>query len=406
MQLVSAVPSPPGRIFVRRLHFAMTAKDDYDVGALCRLVADNPDRALFFCDTSLFDDRTDHRLFSALLNEEGKLVIVPPVQRELEPWLATHQDHPAARAIIARDPAIQFFTLDNSGGWEDAAAEYYVKLLGIRKRLLRLELAKFEEKHGRPPDAGELDRLHRDMHRALGPRGYLLARKGAETLPAPISYTDEILVYLAVATGISSGRPVVILSKDEDLQEQFYKLQWLLDTQYRGMLLADLYRANFSRFVFHPLPGDNRDLAEAFVGQNNVLIERSEDLLDEILPTSSVFVPLYCWIVGDKLTQTLFGAEREMTRLLRVKGETGGLNTDRLAGRNCHISLAPMDVPVPLEGCAAIVQDRRGKLPSSRVEIPFLDVQQVAYCAEGFKRNVEVPLELSDLSRLRLHRGR
>ena len=37
-----------------------------------------------------------------------------------------------------------------------------------------------------------------------------------------------------------------------------------------------------------------------------------------------------------------FLAETEMKRLLNVKGDTGGLNTGKLDGRNCHIWSAPL----------------------------------------------------------------
>ena len=42
--------------------------------------------------------------------------------------------------------------------------------------------------------------------------------------------TDEWLVCLAFTTAITTGREVVILTKDADILEQSYKLQWLLDT--------------------------------------------------------------------------------------------------------------------------------------------------------------------------------
>ncbi len=50
--------------------------------------------------------------------------------------------------------------------------------------------------------------------------------------------TDESLVFETVANGIRSGRPSLLLTRDRDLLEQFYKLCWLIDTHYRAMLIA------------------------------------------------------------------------------------------------------------------------------------------------------------------------
>ena len=250
--------------------------------------------------------------------------------------------------------------------------------------------SRFEAEHGRAPDEQELAALKREIHSAYGPRGYLLANKGANAPRSPSFYTDEVLVYLAVRTGITTGRPVVILTKDEDVQEQFYKLLWLLDTQYRGMLIADLFASSPSSFVTHPMPTTDPAINDAFTG-DNILIERSDELIEQVLPEAFHFVPLYCWIVGEKLTQMIFGAEQEMTRLLHTKGETGGLNTNLLNGKNCHLWLAPLDIPMPLRGCSAIVQDRRLELSLSAAKIPIFDVNQAIYCGERFKHVIDAP---------------
>jgi hypothetical protein len=82
-----------------------------------------------------------------------------------------------------------------------------------------------------------------------------LGKKGAEAAGSRNFFTDEMLVYTAVATGLRSGRPTYILTKDEDLQEQFYKLTWLLDTHYRSMLFAH-------RFAEEPVSVSNAAYAD------------------------------------------------------------------------------------------------------------------------------------------------
>lgn len=55
------VPSPPGRRFVPRLTMTLAPKSTYDVGKFCEGVADAPEDVVFFCDTRVFDRKTDAR---------------------------------------------------------------------------------------------------------------------------------------------------------------------------------------------------------------------------------------------------------------------------------------------------------------------------------------------------------
>jgi len=231
--------------------------------------------------------------------------------------------------------------------------------------------------------------IRSNIHKMVGPRGYLIASKGDRDASSRTYYTDEALVYLATMTAITTGSEVVILTKDEDIQEQFYKLLWLMDTHYRGMLLADRYASDPFGFIHRAPPVGNERFDEVFAADNLTLIERSESLLNDILPPTCTAVPIYCWVIGDKMTSMTFMAEKEMKRLLDVKGDTGGLNTDRLDGRNCHIWLAPHALPASLRGCAAIAYDRRAPLPPSKVAIPMHDFDQTLNNMERFTHTLE-----------------
>lgn len=221
----------------------------------------------------------------------------------------------------------------------------------------------------------------------------MLAKKGAETKNPDNLLTDETLVYLAMRHGIKTGREVVILSKDEDILEQFYKLQWLLDTHYRAMLLADGYAAEPSRFVTHPMPtSSDPRLKDVFVGDDDVLVKRPLWLIRgpgaSILPLHCRPVIVHCWIVGEKATSMAFCAEREMERLLLTKAATGGLNTYRFGERNLHLWLAPLDIPRHLREYAAVAKDRRAPSASGRIEMPLFDANQATYCGEQFMHAV------------------
>jgi hypothetical protein len=388
-----SVPSPPGRHFVPRLTMSWTPKSPYDASEFCEGVADAPEDLVFFCDTSLFDRKTNARLWEALLNRESKMVIVPPVRRELEPWLASNGTHPAAKAILDGEPSVEVSGVDPEDRRGLAATEYYIELLGFRKKLAILRLEEFAEEHGRPPDDGEWRGLMARLHGDLGPRGYMLAKKGEKAKNSANLLTDETLVYLAMKMGIETGREVVILSKDEDVLEQFYKLQWLLDTHYRAMLLADAYAAEPSRFVTHPVPEDCVDLKEMFEDNDGLMVERPLWLIRghdaPILPPYCRPVTVHCWIVGEKATSMVFCAEREMERLLLTKAATGGLNTYKFGEKNLHLLLAPLEVPERLRGCAAIVRDRRTQSKSGLTEIPLFDANQSVYCGERFMHATE-----------------
>ncbi len=370
-------------------------KSPYDSGEFCQGVADAPKDVVFFCDTSLFHRKTDAKLWEALLNREGKMAIVPPVRRELEPWLASNGEHPAAQAILNGEPSVEFSGIDPDDRRGKTAAEYYIQLLGLRKRLATARLWEFEEEHGRLPEDGERRKLMERLHEDLGPRGYMLAKKGTEVKNPDIFLTDETLVYLAMKDGIETGREVVILSKDEDILEQFYKLQWLLDTHYRAMLLADAYAAEPSRFVTHPMPASSDPrLKDAFIGDDGVLVERPLRLISgpgaPILPPYCCPVTVHCWIVGERLATMVFCAEREMERLLLTKAATGGLNTYKFGEKNLHLWLAPLNMPMALRGCAAIVGDRRTRSASGLTETPLFDANQAIYTGERFMHAIEV----------------
>jgi hypothetical protein len=373
---------------------SISPKSPYDSGEFCRGVADAPANVVFFCDTNLYHRKTDTRLWDALLNREGKMIIVPPVRRELDPWLASNEAHPAARAILDGDPAVEFSGIDPQDWRGKAAAEYYIELLGLRKKLADARLWEFEEEHGRPPEDEERRKLMERLHEDLGPRGYMLATKGTEVKNPDNLLTDETLVYLAMKYSIETGREVVILSKDEDILEQFYKLQWLLDTHYRAMLLADTFAATPSRFVTYSIPKDCADLKEVFAGDDGLLVERPLRLIRgpnaPILPAYCRPVTVHCWIVGEKATSMVFCAEREMERLLHTKAATGGLNTYKFGEKNLHLWLAPCDVPEHLRGCAAIARDRRTRSASKLTEIPLFDANQAIYTGERFMRGTEI----------------
>jgi hypothetical protein len=381
-------PSPPNHRFIPRLCWTSTPKGPYSARKFAEALHGHPHRPLLYCDSSLFDEKTDSRIFDALVAGPGRTIITPGVRRELEPWLAHHEGLPIARAIRNTEGSIEVRTSDCHSGSEASAFRYYVHLLGVRKKILAARLAQFKDENGHACTPDEERKIRMQVNADLGPRGFLLAEKGAKSVGSPNRFTDEALVFSAVADAIRSGRPTILLTKDQDVQEQFYKLIWLLDTQYRGLRLADAYYANPKGFRTIPMP-KSPELDLAFEGEGNILVERTDADLRKILPTKFRFVPIQCVLFsGDYVTEMSFGAEMEMGRLLRVKGETHGFNTDKFGARNCYSWLAPLNLPMELRGFGAVGFDRRLPLEGFPETFSTLDLNQAMMTRERFQRLV------------------
>jgi hypothetical protein len=341
-----------------------------------------------FCDANCFISRTDPSVWHALLNR--RLGLVPSVVGELSSWLVNPDNNSFVRDVMVRmlnhEPGTPFEVIqfDGNDPVVRTAIEYYVNLLGFRKRLFDVLKSQFEEIRGRQPSDGELESLAK---RHFGERGYQRGKKGSESKGAKHPFADEELVVVAFFYAICCGKEVLILTRDADVQEQFYKMQWLLDTHYRSMLLADRYADAPEAFKAIPMPKEDEKVRDAFVGEDDILIERTGATPYLVLPPSSHPVNVHCLLLkgdGDHATvsEAAFCAEREMARVFRVKGQSGGLNTDRLGQRNLHIWLSPLPFQ-PQGGWACVATDCRLAVQTAR--IPLLDIQHALNTKERFR---------------------
>jgi hypothetical protein len=366
-------------------------KSPYDFSELCRTIEIAED-VQFVCDTSVVHDQVDPKFFSALLNRPAKTMLTPRVAMELEPWLARRRQHAIAKAMDSGHEAIAPLGVEEWGDAQRNAYVHYVNLLSYRKKLYSLVEYQFERDHGRPPGPQDEDEVRAKLQRDYGDRAYLLAKKGrAGSGKTPTYYTDEEVVYAAVASALRSGRETVILTRDEDLLDQFYRLMYLIDSHYRSMLIADVYLENLGSLRTHPMPS-GRDFSDVFSGRNDVLVERSMDLPNDVLPKTFAPVPIHCWLIGPLFTSMTFVAETQMLRLLEVKGRTGGLNTDRLGNRNCHLLVPSLTIPQRYGHVFAIAQDQTWTLPKSGWSIPKIEVKQAILPIERFTRVETSPL--------------
>ncbi len=116
--------------------------------------------------------------------------------------------------------------------------EYYVNLLGLRKRVMGMLKDSYMAEHGHEPNKMQ---LNGHCQKQFGERGLQLALDGAKAKGAPNFYTDEELVVTCFVLSIWKGVEVVLITGDEDLYEQFFKLKDLMVNHYCSMKLAANY---------------------------------------------------------------------------------------------------------------------------------------------------------------------
>lgn len=367
--------------FIPRLTWKYTSRVSIEDINLPETIAGAGD-AVFFCDSSVFNDRLDPAIVEAMLAVPDRLVLTPFVIAESKEWLGRRPSHPLTKAIAKKEAKVMERKPPASGTTGRSGYLYYLWLLLMRRRPFEVAEMRFRDEHEREPNEQEQRELRAKVHKDLGPRGFMLASKGFSEVP-----TDEAISILAVEYALSTGRIAHVVTGDADVEDQFAKLIWLIDTHYRGMLLADRYSADFARFAprpFDPPPAFRKHPETCpFELENATLIERGPAHLEHVLPTQPHCVAISCWHVSSSFSSMTFMAEQEMRSVLEVKDRTGGLNTDKLAGRNLHPWLAPLPLRSEDRDCALVAYDKRVALPYKQVAIPQFDILQ---CVANLER--------------------
>jgi len=335
----------------------------------------------------MWDTSLDKKIWSELLNHAGSLRILPQVRLELEPWLARHHNSRAARALTGNNPNLSVLPPPQPETVEAAALSYYVDLLLIRRRVGHLIERRLQESLGRLPTEAEVNLA---TQKAVGIRGLQLVHKNRKKVGVDKYATDECLVYETIASGIRTGRPTLLLTRDRDLLEQFYKLCWLLDTHYRAMLIANEFAEQPALFKQLP-PPDIGEWAQFFQTTHSLLWATPDTRMNDFLPSKPHFVAVECWVLGKNgLERLVFGAETEMADLLTVKGRTRGLVSERLDGRNAHTWLAPLPIDANLQHSTAIAEDRYIQMSDGSTRLGVFDVMHTINTKERYS-HVQTP---------------
>jgi hypothetical protein len=294
----------------------------------------------WFCDTNLLICPMDQAVWDALLAKRNRLVLAASIYPELKQWLAKPDHnlpvHKAIRLALEGDERspVRLLDVPRDDPAKRTIHEYYVNLLGLRKKAVFIARHALQNQLVREPTKQELMNYSQDR---FGIRGQLLAAKGEDTKIPAHRFNDESLVVTAVMEAIYSGRETTIVTRDEDVLEQFYKLIWLIDTQYRSMLMGDCYAAD--PLAFSPVYRYTDTHRLGFEGEV-ILLSKPSEHLEEFLPSYWSPVPVNGILIKNgMMTVFSFCAEQEFRHLFEVKVRTGGLSTDKLDGRNCHVWL-------------------------------------------------------------------
>lgn len=353
---------PPNRAPIGRLWFrGPSPKLDWSAKDLAQVIGVSalPD-AVVFLDTNVFTKELDMSVWDAFCKR--RIFITPGVFKELLPWLKTPFRNKAIRDRVyaalqsqvsspgslpesphplqCEIPKIEVLFL--SEDFTNHGYDYYFKLLSLRKAWGPITTAVLTKKLGRSPTN---DEFLAEVQRHLGPRGFRIAKKGLGA-SSPNKLTDEQLVVMAVMTAILRGTEVIIVTRDADLLEQYFKVVCLMKEHYRAMLVADRFAATPEAMPFKEVPVHNDGVhIPPFYGTSVLRLETT-DVEFNPLPPVFHFVSVYCLLLDGgpekmKVTFSSFCAETEMAQMLRVKAITGGLSTDKFDGRNCTINTAP-----------------------------------------------------------------
>ncbi len=207
--------------FVRRLSFKLYGPDSTLRDSLAENIAGTPTEVSYFIDTNIWDRSLEDDIWRVLLDRPDGIHIVPSVRIEVEKWINRNPDYIGTRALRNHEAALVLRKPYERGSNDEAACAHYVYLLQTRRMMLSYTEDRFRERENRNPTVSELSN---EVQRSFGERGLALVRKNRTNSPIDKYATDESLVYIAAKHALETGQPTIVLTKDNDVQEQFYKL--------------------------------------------------------------------------------------------------------------------------------------------------------------------------------------
>jgi len=358
--------------------------------------ATTPKYFRFFLDTCFITSHEiPQKFWENLVDKE--VCITKGVWDELQPWLENPFCNRWFRDYLADawareqagtgHPRVHFTkTEDLPTGMHDVA-RYYMRLLWMRKYWIVEQVDAFIEKNGRRPEPDELQKLGQTYS---GARGWKLAQKAEQNRVQLAKYpADEELVVTAALHSILFARPSYVLTRDNDVIEQWWKGLYLIDTHYHAMRMAERLHDNPSEFNRQPLKSNEHTL---FVEDGNEMIEPLQDLAGFRNPERDA-VQCSCGIYSTAMSpltysERTFGVGADMRRILKMKAKTRGRNTDLFGEKNFHIELDPRKIMYGASG-PALVNDRPITVEGSdEFPISCNDSELAIFTEEGFDQEI------------------
>ena len=326
---------------------------------------------------------------------QQKIFITRHVWEELQSWLNKPFSNEQIADRIKRAAIIEDYSivLDHRLTWEQdcyAGRSYYANLLSVRKQRSRQLVHEFRTKHNREPTPEEVNRL---FQMNGGERDFQLLRKGFADFGKVNYSADEDLISAAATVGLRTGRPTTIFTRDGDLLEQFQKMTSLLTLHYQALLFAERYAIAPSEFQTCPMTVSGAlqsyfDCAQSFLVKKP--IKQPDDFVEWLLPSSYQELPLTCALLGGQppdmtISFIIYRAEKDMLRLIRTQGNTGGRSTDRLGSKNCHVTGFPEGIDDP-RSWIVVGADRTESFLGTNLAVPRLDLRHVVEHREVLRR--------------------
>ncbi len=254
------------------------------------------------------------------------------------------------------------------------AATYYVNVLHLRKKALESlkgtrNGAVDAPVRGTAPEGWPFKQLPTRTRR--------LARRGDPDR----RFTDETLVVLAVLHALATGEGVVLLTHDDDVFDQFYKLTSLIRLDFGAHVFAERYASSPETFPQRYSLSEVPDLDPLLHDKDRSFAVVRPANLDPLLPEPGGLVGVH--VVrpepgGEVLSWAL---PRSIERLLQVKAHTGGRNTDQFEERNVYVDLSPC-IPEP-------------RLPANRSYAFFLVDKHLRFGGRGVQETEHLGIKIS-----------
>ncbi len=271
----------PGEFVTSRLSISLPVpKETWTYEKLAQNIDAAPSGTLFFLDTSIYKYERNELLWDALLKRD--IVIPPMIHSEFVDWRNDPWGNDRIHRAVLVSEFVSWSGLQLGDNRELAPGvrcpqilpigprykahgyDYWFNLLSLRKLWGADTWRYLEAKLGREPTRPE---FVPEIQRQLGPRGLMLADEGQKKYQSRNLLTDEQLVVSAIISGIVRKHDICILTKDADVEEQFYKCAALLVRQYEAMIVGNYYSANPDKLNFGP-PLDPERLAGIYEGDS------------------------------------------------------------------------------------------------------------------------------------------